>query len=767
MHQVKASAIDTPFPKIRTTQERRFDAVIFVIFFLSGFSSLMYEVVWQRLLTLHYGVGPISITLIVSAFMAGLGIGSLVGGHLSERIRARVSAYAAIELLIGCFGIVSPAFLSSIALATAGSDYTVSFLCMFLFLITPTFLMGATLPFLTKILNTYRRDLYSTVSYLYFTNTIGGAIGALFSSYIAISFFGLAATLYIAVGINIVLSVMIRLILPGSSPREESLPVHPAPAQENDITEDSAASTLGRVAFVFAFISGFLAIGYEIVWFRIISILVKSSPYSFSTSLAVYLIGIAAGSFVINRYVSSRSRLDRRDVFFQIQVLIALSSAITLLLYFYLSKYTSFLSLTKLSFMNELHPQFPVSFSPAFTDFLLGCYKLLDVFVWPIFFMLVPTFFIGGSFPVLSSLTSFDKEQEGRTVGTVYSFCILGNVLGGVITGVVLLPFVKTETTLLLFSLVGLFLGCFASGGGRFFLGRRSLAFSAMALVILFPRNGDIYRVMHIPQFAEYETHLEEGIDGIIMTFRDKDTYMTYINGLTHGTRPNPCFYFETLEAIRYAPDIRNVLIIGYGQGSITESVLSMVEGKHVTLVEINSTLLTNLTKMELFSSMLSHPKLKVVVDDCRRFLLRTDEKYDLILIDPLRTTEAYSNNLYSLEFFEALERHLVDDGVLMVWMDEYRVMRKTIASAFRHVRAYEWLCLASASPFRPNDGRAALFLEQFSQQVQEKIMACRSECLGDENFVRETTEPYPINTDLHPVCEYYLGLRAKERLFY
>jgi hypothetical protein len=99
--------------------------------------------------------------------------------------------------------------------------------------------------------------------------------------------------------------------------------------------------------------------------------------------------------------------------------------------------------------------------------------------------------------------------------------------------------------------------------------------------------------------------------------------------------------------------------------------------------------------------------------------------------------------------------------------MDEYRVMRKTIASAFRHVRAYEWLCLASASPFRPNDGRAALFLEQFSQPVQEKIMACRCECLGDEKFVKETTEPYPINTDLHPVCEYYLGLRAKERFFY
>ena len=199
------SAIQSKMP-IRPT------ALLSFIFFFSGFSALIYQVVWQRLLTVHYGVGPISITLIVSVYMVGLGLGALFGGHLAERGGNKITSYFVIELLIGVFGLISLPLLEFIGQHTAGSSYVLSLFYMFAFLSVPTFLMGATLPLLTKIFNSLIRDFMESVSFLYFINQMGAAIGTLFASYLFISFFGLDIAAAVAVGINFVLAALIFLL---------------------------------------------------------------------------------------------------------------------------------------------------------------------------------------------------------------------------------------------------------------------------------------------------------------------------------------------------------------------------------------------------------------------------------------------------------------------------------------------------------------------------------------------------------------------------
>lgn len=162
--------------------QARMTSFLAFIFFFSGFASLMYQIAWQRLLTLHYGVGAISITLIVSVYMLGLGVGGLVGGALAERIRDKLTLYFGVQLLLALFGFVSVPFLVFIGDRTAGSSYVLSLWYMALFLIVPTVLMGMTLPLLTKIFNRFVEEFLSTVSYLYFLNTVGAACGALFAS---------------------------------------------------------------------------------------------------------------------------------------------------------------------------------------------------------------------------------------------------------------------------------------------------------------------------------------------------------------------------------------------------------------------------------------------------------------------------------------------------------------------------------------------------------------------------------------------------------
>ena len=256
-----------------------------LIFFFSGFSSLIYQIVWQRLLTLYYGVGAVSIVLIVSVYMLGLGIGALWGGHLAEKVKAPVRLYFWIELILGLFGLGSLSFITFLGRSTAGSPYMVVFILEFLFLCVPTFFMGMTLPLLVKAFNRWTEDFFISVSSLYFINTLGAAVGALVASYVIISLFGLDVGIYTAAFLNFFLAGAIYE-LNGRLPK----------ATLSDRSKEEGV-ILGPIVYFLVLITGFLAIGYEIIWYRVIGILIKDSPYAFSSILSVYLLGIALGSF--------------------------------------------------------------------------------------------------------------------------------------------------------------------------------------------------------------------------------------------------------------------------------------------------------------------------------------------------------------------------------------------------------------------------------------------------------------------------------------
>lgn len=732
------------------------------IFFFSGFASLIYQVSWQSLLTVYYGVGSVSIILIVSVYMLGLGLGALVGGILSENVRGRITLYCIVELLIGFFGLVSLFFLEYLGRRTAGSSYPVSFVCMFLFLCIPTFLMGITLPLLTKIFNRIVHNFLVSVSYLYFINTLGAAAGAIFGSYVIVSFFGFDNAIYIAAAINFVLAALIfyAKYLPKDLKRQEGKYIQ-EPVEDRSVL-------LGKAAYFLVFVTGFLAIGYEIVWFRVIGILVKASPYAFSTILAVYLVGIALGSFGMSKYLYIRKAIGKRNLFFFIQFLIGLSVIVTFIGYYYLTRHSFLNVFTKVSFSTFLHPDLSVltGFSPG--QLIIGAYKALDVFFWPAVFVLVPAVLMGASFPLLCSLSLMRSDREGSTVGTVYFFNIIGNVMGGILTGFVLLAFLGSETTLLVFSSVGLLFGLFiTSNSGR----RVGVLYKVLIAVLIafnvmfFPKSHMLYKTMHVFSSEGYEVYSEEGIDGVIMTYQKGENVRNYINGMSHGGRPVHPFYFETIEAAAFAPKADNVLIIGFGTGTITETVLKVDDVRRITLVELSSTLMKNLEKMRLFRDMLSDDRIDLVIGDGRRFLLRTDEEYDLILLDPLRTTTSYSNKLYSKQFFELVKKHLAPGGIFMVWMDEYKVMPKTVASVFDHVRMYNFFCLGSDSPFKDNEIRREELLASFPPAYRERIENY-GKYLGDRVYIEETTRGYPVNQDWKPVCEYYIGLFVREKLF-
>lgn len=745
----------------------RLTSLLSFIFFFSGFAALIYQVAWQRLLTVHYGVGAISITLIVSVYMFGLGVGALFGGFLAERIKDKFTLYFAVELLIGCFGLASLPLLDFLGRYTAGSNYSLSFFYMFLFLSMPTLLMGITLPLLTKIFNRLIQNFISTVSSLYFINTLGAAIGAVFASYIIISFWGLDTAIYFAVVINFILAALIFLA--------KYFPISQSEQEEKYIPElqDDKDAIFGKVAYIWVFITGFLAIGYEIVWIRIVGILVKDSPYAFSSILSVYLLGIAIGSFGMRKYIKEYTTIDKKSLFFLIQFLIGIYVIVIFIGYYYLTKYTFLDVFTRTSFFSFTHPFFKIPSFNSIKEVLRDIFLLVDVFLWPILFVFIPTILMGATFPLISLLALSQRDKEGKTVGTVYFFNIIGNVFGGIFTGFLLLSYLGTEITLLGFSSVGVLLGLFItriSGKQLSVIGRIGFVFILLVFtVIFFPKRGQLYETMHTPPGKEFKAYVEEGLDGVIVTYQHKEKIWNYINGMIHGIRPEPMFYYMPLEAASFLPEVKNVLIIGYGAGSITEAILKMDDIQKVTLVELNYALIKNLRKMPFYKRMLADSRLNLIIDDGRRYLLRTEEKFDLILIDSLSTRTSYSNNLYSRQFFEIVNQHLSPGGIFMVWMDEYSVMPKTVMSAFDHVRVYNFFCLASDMPFKRNDEQRELFFNSFSSKEQAAILNWESKIskyVGDQSYVKRLVAKYPINQDWKPVTEYYLGLLTKKKFF-
>lgn len=734
------------------------------IFFFSGFSSLIYQVVWQRLLTVHYGVGAIAISLIVSVYMFGLGLGALLGGYLAERTRKRVPLYFFVELLLGCFGLVSLHFLDVLGTYTAGSNYIVALICMLFFLSFPTLLMGITLPLLTKIFNNIIQDFLRSVSFLYFINTLGAGCGAVLASYGAISFFGLDSAVYIAVFINFTLALFI--FITGRISSESA-----TPKQEHSSSQLKEPG-LGNSAFLCVFVTGFIAIGYEIVWFRVIGVLIKDSPYGFSTVLFVYLMGIAIGSFAMNKYVSAREAVNQKVLFFRIQFFIGTYVLLIFSAYYYLTKDTAFCRLTQLSFSSMLHPPLLFGFAPTFNS-LNSIVKYIfttgDVVFWPCFFVFVPTLLMGASFPLISSLALSQHDKEGKTVGAVYFFNVAGNVLGGIVTGFLLLAYWGSEVTLLVFSLTGIFFLLFADRGAI----KRNASIVALFFILsllFFPKSGQLFQTIHIQPGREYTAYMEEGIDGIIMTYVRGERVINYINGSLHGGRPGYCFYINVMKTCSYAPKAKNALVIGYGTGSIVEALLKIKDIETITLVELSGTLLENLKKIPLFAEMLSDPRLRVITDDGRRFLLRTDEKFDLIFIDPLRATTAYSNNIYSKQFFELASKHLNDSGVFFAGLDDQKVIPRTIASVFNHVKMFTGedqlysMCIAANSPLQSVPDREHSLYDLFSEKDRQGIRAQLNAPTYsfDRNDIMMLTSGYPLNQDWEPICEYYLGREAK-----
>jgi len=570
-------------------------------FFFSGAAGLIYEVVWTRMLTQIFGNTTYAIATVLSAFMAGLAIGSYIFGQIADRGKNDFLLYGMLEAGVGIYGFIIP-WLFHLGQKLYAPIYGINasypflfnlllFCLCFVLLVFPTLLMGATLPVLSRFYVRSLGQLGRRVGDLYATNTLGAVMGCAFAGYVFISMLGMRRTVYLAAGINLLIAVLILIVdrlrnkeAVGIAPAVEDVPAPEAGTGERP-------SWLGWVVLGSFGLSGFASLIYENAWTRALSLVIGSSVYSFTTMLVTFLIGLALGGFIYARLVGDRD--VRLSGFGLIEIWVGLAALATIPLFGKLP----------LLFIRLLH-----AFGDSFNVFLA-----LQVFLSGLV-MLLPTVLLGLTFPLVARLFTQSIYRVGSGVGSSYAANTLGAILGSFVGGFILIPNIGVENTIVVAVVVNLFIGCLLIFADTkiSLLQRLAVGLAVLIVAVLVP-----FRVPHwdrhiLTSGVTIYTDRYEALptDSLRLEEMKRDDVLYYKEGLTvtvsvHRIPGSDYLYFKSNGKIDGSygdalsqlmtsyipmmlhPTAERAVVIGLGSGMSAKALATFPNLKEIEVLEI------------------------------------------------------------------------------------------------------------------------------------------------------------------------------------
>ena len=733
---------------LRSDRLRR--SVLFGLFFLSGAAALIYQTAWHRLLGLFAGADTIAAALVVGAFLLGLGIGSLAAGLLADRLsrRAALIAFALCEVGIALFAALSPwlyydvIYLEFLPLA---SSRALIFAVVFAGLLWPTFLMGCSLPFLSKAVVSQIAGSAQLIGWLYGLNTLGAAVGAFTGGWFLIGTLGFDKAIYIGAALNLVVAAGGLLLARGVDLSADTARPKAAPVADSD------GGIVWRWSLL-VFVSGFLIVALQIVWYRLIGVLLQSNGYSFSLVLSVFLLGDAAGLLVGARTIDRIA--DPRRFFFLMQGL-ATALALAGAWFVYLAIGAGILPST---FVDR--------------DIMSGAASDVALIVVLMAVVVLPASFIMGfSFPVVQKAVQRDIDRLGSRVGLVQLANILGNSAGSLVAGLLLLDLVGTAGTLKLLVAIGLAFAVLQIAAAR---STRSAYLPAALLVLgllLFPGDASFWRRLH-GLTTENSIVAEDKTGLSLLKMTDDQSGRLYIQGHSQSRLP-----FDTVHVFlgaigpltHAAP--KRVLVIGSGTGGTPYAAGLHPVTERVRVIEIVAPVIATLRDYvdhgghSGVDGLLTNPKFEVVVADGRHALALDPTRYDVIEADAILPKTALSGLLNSQEFFRQVRSKLAPGGIYVQWAPTERSI-ETFRSVFPYVTMVHPALLGSDRPIPyARDkilellARPEIDIHLTSARIDRtqllKWFADKKVELLNEGRVVPALSP---NTDFFPRDEYYLN---------
>jgi spermidine synthase len=660
-------------------------AVFFLVFFLSGASALIYEITWTRRLTLVFGNTVYSVSTVLSAFMGGLALGSLLLGRFVDKRRDPIRIYGLLEIGIGVAALMIPFALSALNPAYQflsgkfGFSSTAMSLARFIInisiLIIPTTLMGATLPVMSKVIVRRIEKRGIGIGSLYAMNTFGAMAGCFLSGFVLLAYLGVTRSEQVAAGINICIGLVAFILnsrIGPISPTGESgasVEIQEAPKYGDDSL---------RLVLLIMGVSGALALGYEVLWVRMLVLLLGSSIYSFSMILTVYLFGLTTGSMISSRFIDNSKR--PLHIFGWLEFFIGLSV------------FASFLFFPRLPFV-----AYELEVEPL--NYLVKNFFSTFAVVFP------PTLLMGAAFPVAVSVYTRSIGSLGRQTGVLYAVNTIGAVIGSFTAGFILIPTIGSKNGMMFLILLSL-----ACGFVLFCLSTRTEGISKLnwlagALVVLpltgFALGNDL--------MEELSMRFLKGVPGKVVSFNEDatatvavvETESNYrflaVNGVAMTVLCTETQLMAYLPMGLSPSPSNDVLNICFGMG--TTVVSARKAGANVDFVELCPHVVEVFEYFQADPSMLEEPGVGKIIADGRNYVLLSDKTYDTIIIDPPPPPwSAGTVNLYTREFYELCKERLKPDGIICQWLPtifssftepQFKMLLRTFQEVFPHATVW------------------------------------------------------------------------------
>ncbi len=752
--------------------------VLYLCFFVSGAAALVYETVWQRMLTLVFGLQTMSVAAVLAAFLAGLALGARLFGGLADRVRRPGWLYAVVEAGIGMAGWASGYFIEPLLRVFVSihrgvdpgwlTSNLIRFALAFVALVVPSVLIGATVPIMARLVAQWSGSSSAGFGRFYAVNTLGAVAGAALSGFYLLRELGVQASLQAAIAANGVV-VLLALMAGGRAAIKSQSSKFRAERPE---ARDPAHRRPRRFALLAAALTGALALGYEVAWLRLLAVYTLNSVYVFTMVLTVYLAALSVGTAIATRLLR-RSRADSLWLLSAVQALLALFGPLLL------------------------------AFAPMSARLQVGAAGQTELEIFTIEYLLavamvfVPTVLIGMALPLLVDLYAGGVETSGRDVGRVYAWNSIGTILGAATTGALLIPLAGVRGTLLL--LCGLNLIIAASAQvidgtrpqplARF--GRAVVPYAAAVLVLILAICPPVHRFYRPdPDPGETVLYYAEGPSAIVHVSEfergdqsNSDRYRKLFvdSKAVAGTYDEIVTDQKMLAHLPLLlhPSPQRVLTVGFGTGGTSFSMLQHKVEVHCAEIEPWVPQAFDLFASE--NALIVGPKhdrhdFRLILDDARSWLHAAPEPYDVIVTDVTSIQYRGNGNLYTTDYFELMKSRLTPEGVTAAWVpatgitpQQLKILVRTFQSVYPHTSV--WYMINMATDFVILVGTPqplAIDLADWSRRMSSTLVARDLVRVGFDNAYKLAAclllaegdvaiyaGSGPLHTDDRPILDY------------
>jgi spermidine synthase len=707
--------------------------VLAALFFLSGTSGLIFQVVWMYRLGLVFGNAVYATAATLAAFFLGLALGGWLWGNTVARFRRPLSVYGLMELgvaLTALLWIPGVDFYKThypSVVAVLGDHRSMLILAKFVFSTTllffPTVLMGGTFPVLAQYVGEGPRQLASRGTLLYAVNTLGASSGAFFAGFFLLSKYGVNSTYSIAVALAASTGIG-AILLDRLSGRAAARGINPAPVKRKSTR--SSVTIKGSLMIVLAFITGLLALSAETVWIRMFAQVLQNSVYSFSAILVVFLIALGFGGLL--SHVLVRLSLP------PIRVLLVLLYAGAIIV-----------GLSPVVFNAATDGLGYVASRASWFEYLWAVFRLSILVVFP------PTVIIGAVFPFLLKAAPVISRESGRFVGRLVLFNSLGSAVGPILAGFFILDSFGLWNSIKIIALAYGGLALFVASSAAV----KRVTWMALPMAALIGLIGLSSPPIVRLQAGENIVKVWQASDGVVSVVKSADNLQMRLDNfyVLGDTRSALVEQMQAHIPLLLHPTPRRTLFLGMGTG-ITAGASLNHDVERVVAVELVPNVIRAAKRYfsPWVNGLFGDSQVEIIADDARNFLLGTTEQFDVIVGDLFTPWHAGTGSLYTVEHFQLAKKRLAPGGLFAQWLPLYQLTPEsfeTIAASFASVFPVVTLWRADFSGTRASIG--LIGQETGSRLDQETLLQNIVHIVGE----RDTASN---GTSNHMAGLFYLG---------